>query len=98
MLSAELQVDAMIDWWKDKGLTRKSSSSRDLTVCGEVPVIPVFNNLVGLTTCERSGLSQSATQLWPSIFAGLFRMLEDWLGKKVRKEFARAWCQVLQGV
>ena len=27
MLSAESQVDAMIDWWKDKGLTRKSSCS-----------------------------------------------------------------------
>ena len=25
MLSVELYVDAVIDWWKDKGLTRKSS-------------------------------------------------------------------------
>ena len=27
MLSAESYVDGMIDWWKDKGLTRKSSCS-----------------------------------------------------------------------
>ena len=27
MLSAESQVDAMIDWWKDKGLTRESLCS-----------------------------------------------------------------------
>ena len=27
MLSAESWVDAMIDWWKDRGLTRKSSCS-----------------------------------------------------------------------
>ena len=27
MLSAESQVDAVIDWWEDKGLTRTSSCS-----------------------------------------------------------------------
>ena len=54
MLSAESQVDAMIDWWKDKGLTR--------------------NNPVRLTTCKEV--------VWPWILAGLFRMLEDWFGKR----------------
>ena len=42
----------------------------ELTVSGEVLVILVSSKLLGLITCKRSGLSQSATQLWPSIFAG----------------------------
>ena len=32
--------------------------------------------------CTGSGLSQSTTQLWPSIFAGLFCSLEDWFRKR----------------
>ena len=49
MLSGESQVDALIDWLKDKGLTRKSSCL--VTVSGEVPVIPVFSKQVWLITC-----------------------------------------------
>ena len=60
---------------------------RELTVSGEVLVIPVFSKLLGLVTCEGSGLSQSATQLWPSIFAGLCCSLEDLVQEKVRKEY-----------
>ena len=37
-----------------------------------------------------------ATLLWALISAGLFRMLDDWFGKNVRKECP--WCQVLQSV
>ena len=91
MLFAESQVDAVIDWWKDKGLT-------ELTVSGEALVIPVFSKLLGLITCEGSGLSQSATQLWPSIFARLFCSLEDWFRKRWGRS-ARAWSHhVRQGV
>ena len=50
---------------------------RDLNVSGEVPVIPVFSNPIGLITCKRCGFGQGATLLWPLIFAGLFGMLED---------------------
>ena len=44
MHSAESQVDAMIDWWKNKGLTRKNLEFSELTVSCEVLVVPVFNN------------------------------------------------------
>ena len=32
--------------------------------------------------CKRWCFRQGATLLWPSIFAGLFRTLEDWIGKR----------------
>ena len=35
MLSAAPLVDALIEWWKDRGLTRKSSCSAKLLVFGE---------------------------------------------------------------
>ena len=38
-VSAESQVDAVIDWWKDKGLTRKILVFIELTVSCEVLVI-----------------------------------------------------------
>ena len=53
MLSAESQVDVVIDWWKDKGLTRKSLVFSELIVSGKVPVILLFSNPVGLITCKR---------------------------------------------
>ena len=47
--------------------------------------------------CKGSGLSQSATQLWPSISAGL--VLAEGLVQDKRGRSARAWChQVWQGV
>ena len=73
MLSAVSYADAM----KDKGLTRKILVFNDLTVSGEVHVVPVFSKLLGLITCKVWLFRQSATQLWPSIFAGLFCSLED---------------------
>ena len=39
-------------------------------VFGEVLVILVFSLLLRITTCKKSWLSQSATLLWPWIFAG----------------------------
>ena len=70
MLSAESLVDAVIDWWKDKGLTRKSSCSVSCL------------SSAWAHTCKRLGLSQSATQLWPWISAGFvlaegFKMSEE---------------------
>ena len=40
-----------------------SVGGRTLLVSGEVHVILVFSKLLGLTTCEGSGLCQSATQM-----------------------------------
>ena len=54
----------------------------ELTISSEVSVIPVFNNPVGLTTRKRWCFRQGATLLWPLIFAGLFRMLDDCFGKR----------------
>ena len=48
----------------------QSENISELTVSGEVLVILVFSKLLGLITCKGSGLSQSATQLWPQISAG----------------------------
>ena len=38
---------------------------RKLLVFGEMPVSLIFSKLLGLITCKGSGLSQSATQMWP---------------------------------
>ena len=43
----------------------------------EVLVIPVFTKMLGLKTCQVWLFHLSVTQLWPSIFAGLFCSLED---------------------
>ena len=43
-----------------------------------LPAILVFSKLLGLVTCEESGLSLSATQMWPLFSAG-FVLAERWM-------------------